>query len=352
MESTLSRREALKLGGLGVAAIFATPAGLAFPPDGEELLIRVGRARVATQAIYIYSQPDFNSERAGLLRRDQIISIYKEVLADQGPPHNPRWYRTTRGYVHSGHLQRVDHAHHYPHILEEIPENGCLGQVTVAYSDSLRHMGKSTWLPLYRLYYQSIHWITGIGEGPDNRPWYRITDDLLHVHFYVPAVHMRPLQAAELSPLSPHIPEREKRIEIILEPQTLTAFESEQVVLQTNVSTGIPTKGESPNGIPTDTPRGRFYVQTKMPSRHMGDGELTSDIEAYELLGVPWVCLFHVDGLALHGTYWHNNFGRRMSHGCVNLRNKDALWLYRWTTPIAGHQDWFSRGLGTQIDIL
>jgi lipoprotein-anchoring transpeptidase ErfK/SrfK len=254
--------------------------------------------------------------------------------------------------VHSGNLQRVDHAHLHLHMLEQVPETGCLGEVTVAYTDSFRHTGRSTWLPLYRLYYQSVHWITGIHSGPDNRPWYRITDDLLHVHFYTPAVHLRPLKAGELAPISPDIAEEQKRIEINLETQTLTAFEGQRVVLQTKVSTGIPTKGESPNGIPTDTPRGRFHVQTKMPSRHMGDGELTSDIEAYELLGVPWVCLFHVDGLALHGTYWHNNFGRRMSHGCVNLRNRDALWLYRWTTPIASHQDWFSRGLGTQIDIL
>jgi len=36
-------------------------------------------------------------------------------------------------------------------------------------------------------------------------------------------------------------------------------------------------------------------------------------------------------GYALHGTYWHNNFGRPMSHGCVNMTNDDALWMYEWT---------------------
>ncbi|OQX62000.1 MAG: hypothetical protein B5M51_06740, partial [Anaerolinea sp. 4484_236] len=38
-------------------------------------------------------------------------------------------------------------------------------------------------------------------------------------------------------------------------------------------------------------------------------------------------------GVAIHGTYWHNNFGYPMSHGCINMRNQDAKWLYRWTTP-------------------
>ena len=352
METTLSRREVLKLGSIGLACLLAGPTELILRPDDEELPHRIGRARVAAHAIYIYERPDFGSERAGLLRRDQIIPIYEQVISEHGPAHNPRWYQTNRGYVHSGNLQRVDHSRLQQGSLENVPESGCLGEVTVAYSDSLRLAGKSTWLPLYRLYYQSVHWITGIRNGPDGRLWYRITDDLLHVHFHIPAAHMRPINASELAPLSPDLPEDEKRIEINLDSQTLTAYESQQVVLQTKVSTGIPTKGESPNGIPTDTPRGRFHVQTKMPSRHMGDGELTSDIEAYELLGVPWVCLFHVDGLALHGTYWHDNFGRKMSHGCVNLRNQDALWLYRWTTPVARHEEWYCRGLGTQIEIL
>jgi hypothetical protein len=222
----------------------------------------------------------------------------------------------------------------------------------VPYSDSLRLTYSGSWQPLYRLYYQSVYWITGLEEGPDGDPWYRLTDDLLHVHYYIPTTHIDPIKSEELKPISPQIPPEEKRIEISLSDQTLTAFEFDREVLHTRVSTGIPSNGPSPNGIPTDTPPGRFRIGTKMPTRHMGDGELTSDIEAYELPGVPWVCFFHSDGLALHGTYWHNNFGRRMSHGCVNLKNDDALWLYRWTTPLASPRDWFSRGSGTVIDIL
>ena len=40
------------------------------------------------------------------------------------------------------------------------------------------------------------------------------------------------------------------------------------------------------------------------------------------------------DGSSLHGTYWHNNFGHPMSHGCVNMRIEDAQALYAWTTPV------------------
>jgi hypothetical protein len=83
----------------------------------------------------------------------------------------------------------------------------------------------------------------------------------------------------------------------------------------------------------------------------MGDGRLTGALDAYELPGVPWTMAFHEDGYALHGSYWHNNYGRQMSHGCVNMRNQDALWLFRWSEPVYETQDWYVSGLGTLVII-
>jgi hypothetical protein len=84
----------------------------------------------------------------------------------------------------------------------------------------------------------------------------------------------------------------------------------------------------------------------------MGDGTLSPDLDAYELIGVPWVSFFHKDGVAFHGTYWHDNFGRMMSHGCVNMRNQDAKWLYRWSAPFAEASDWNRKGIGTVVRIV
>ncbi len=350
--SQLSRREFLQMSGVGALALTTRPSGILPPQDKQILPAPIGRGRITTSAIYVYSQPDFNSPRLGLLRRDELINLNGELISGKGAGYHRRWYELSDGFIHSAYVQRVEQAYENAGTLKSIPERGRLGEITVPYTDSLRRIRSDRWQPLYRLYYQSIFWITGIDEGPDGEPWYRLTDDLLHVHFYIPTPHIRPLAAEEITPLSLYTPPDEKRIEISLAEQTLTAFESSLPVLHTKISTGIPTKGPSPNGIPTDTPSGRFYVQTKMPSRHMGDGELTSDLEAYELPGVPWVCFFHKDGYALHGTYWHDNFGRKMSHGCVNLPSSDALWLFRWTTPVAGHRDWYRRGMGTRIDIV
>jgi lipoprotein-anchoring transpeptidase ErfK/SrfK len=75
--------------------------------------------------------------------------------------------------------------------------------------------------------------------------------------------------------------------------------------------------------------RGQFRVYVKYRSQTMsGPG--------YYLPNVPYVMYFHRD-YGLHGTYWHSNFGRPMSRGCVNLRTPDAQWLYNWAevgTPV------------------
>jgi lipoprotein-anchoring transpeptidase ErfK/SrfK len=67
---------------------------------------------------------------------------------------------------------------------------------------------------------------------------------------------------------------------------------------------------------------------------------------------VPWTSFFEfTTGVALHGTYWHDNFGARMSHGCVNMRTEEAKWIYRWTAPVARSTDWNRKGYGTRVEV-
>jgi lipoprotein-anchoring transpeptidase ErfK/SrfK len=142
-----------------------------------------------------------------------------------------------------------------------------------------------------------------------------------------------------------------KRIEVSLGDQTLTAYEYDQVVLHTKISSGLQDRFVEDGELPTDTPAGTFHMQLKMPSKHMGDGKLTDDIHAYELPGVPWVSFFISTGFACHGTYWHDNFGRKMSHGCVNMPNPKAKWLYRWCTPVIDAGEWYQKGWGTVVKV-
>jgi hypothetical protein len=348
MYKPLTRRDILKISILSLGCLAFRKLPAQWPSD--ELKRPALRARVTVRSIYIYSEPNFKSERIGTLLRDQILRISEEIISTKGPAHNPRWYRVPEGFVHSAYLQRVEKMHlNAP--LKWVQPGGQLGEITVPFTQSLRKTITYGWVKLYRLYYQSTYWITNLVEGPDGKLWYELTDDLLHVQYCVPATHVRPIPPEELAPISPEVPSREKRIEVSIPGQALTAYEGDQVVLQAKVSTGIPSNGPTPNGIPTDTPKGYFHVEVKVPSRHMGDGNLTDDIEAYELPGVPWVSFFHILGIAFHGTYWHDNFGRMMSHGCVNLRTEEAKWLYRWTHPVADPQDWNRKGHGTLVEI-
>jgi lipoprotein-anchoring transpeptidase ErfK/SrfK len=105
-----------------------------------------------------------------------------------------------------------------------------------------------------------------------------------------------------------------KWIEVDLSSQRTYAHQGDAIVRTMIVSTGIARY---------PTPTGQFRVYAKYPAVAMsGPG--------YYLPGVPHTMFFY-RGYALHGTYWHNNFGHPMSHGCINLTRADAAWLYSWT---------------------
>ncbi|MCB0042433.1 MAG: LysM peptidoglycan-binding domain-containing protein [Caldilinea sp.] len=107
--------------------------------------------------------------------------------------------------------------------------------------------------------------------------------------------------------------EGKRWIEVDLTNQTLTAWQGDVPVMFTNISSGRSN---------TPTVTGRFTVGTKYAAQRMtGPG--------YDLPNVPWVMYFH-GSYAIHGAYWHNNFGVPMSHGCVNMRPGEAEMLYNW----------------------
>ena len=109
-------------------------------------------------------------------------------------------------------------------------------------------------------------------------------------------------------------------MDVNLREQVLVAYEGKKPVLATLVSTG---KGRS-------TPTGTFYIQRKravsfMKSRPKARGDVYN-------LDTPWVITLQ-GRIAMHAAYWHNEFGRARSHGCVNLAPRDAKFLYDWSTP-------------------
>ena len=115
----------------------------------------------------------------------------------------------------------------------------------------------------------------------------------------------------------PDVGENEKWIDVNLTKQHLTAFIGKTAVFDTPISSGRP---------PYFTVTGQFRIYYRLESQTMDGRRLGFD---YVTEGVPHVQYFYGD-FALHGAYWHEDFGQPMSHGCVNLSLPDAEWLYQW----------------------
>ncbi|HKQ68251.1 MAG TPA: L,D-transpeptidase [Polyangiaceae bacterium] len=124
----------------------------------------------------------------------------------------------------------------------------------------------------------------------------------------------------------------EKWIDVNLSRQTLVAMEGDRPVYATVVSTGKKAKDPTDKLHDHQTVRGSFRIREKHISTTMdGDGPAPGDMP-YSIEDVPYVMYF--DGsYALHGAFWHNNFGREQSHGCVNLAPIDARHIFFWTEP-------------------
>jgi len=124
-----------------------------------------------------------------------------------------------------------------------------------------------------------------------------------------------------------------KRIEVDLTNQRVYAYDNNQLIYNFLVSTGLWGR----------TPTGTFRIWTKLRATRMSGGS-TALGTYYNLPNVPYTMFFYNDkvsksaGYSLHGTYWHNNFGHPMSHGCVNMKTEEAALIFAWadieSTPI------------------
>jgi len=101
--------------------------------------------------------------------------------------------------------------------------------------------------------------------------------------------------------------------------QVLVAYEEDRPVFATLISSGLPD---------WDTNEGTFNVTIRQRNGHMSGAEGQTDF--YSLENVPWV-MYYDGAISIHGTYWHDGFGYRHSHGCVNMTITDAYWVFNWS---------------------
>lgn len=344
----VSRRDFLKLCGLGLAAVIPVPCLRSIVTkrgflEGESTTPEYGR--VLRYDINLYEKPSLLSKKGKKLERDQVVKINSALLGDSNPSYNRIWYEVeSSGYVHSGGIQPV--GIQLNPAFRNIPADGTLAEVTVPYTDTLlepdRLREKS-----YRLYYGTTYWVHKVHEIKPGSVWYEIRDDRLGKIYFANATHLHLVQSQDIAPIAIDVPDELKRIEVMLDTQVMVAYEDEQPVFMSRIASGaVFYDGDF------STPTGTFITDRKRPTRHM-TAEDGAGYTSYDLPGVPWVTYINRLGVSFHGTYWHNDFGRPRSHGCLNLSNEAARWVYRWTYPFVPLENRYFEGeTGTRVDIL
>ncbi len=333
----ISRRDFLKIASLGMASIY-------FPQLKYQIEYPVEQqGRVIYPTILIFDEPSLYSKKLKEYWKDLVLPITEVTIGDIEPSYNRIWYRIgEEGYTHSGGIQPVRTQLNQP--TPEIPETGCLAEVTVPFTDAL-------WGPrlrnkfAYRFYYETTHWVTNIFQDAHGDSWYAILDDKWEYEFFVPSKHLRIVPDTEFAPLSPDVHPSAKHIEVNISDQLVIAYEWDRPVFMTRVATGVALSNNR-----YLTPIGSHLTFQKRPSRHMAAGNLANP--SYDLPGVPWNSYITQNGIAFHGTYWHNDFGKPRSHGCLNLTPKAAKWIYRWTIPeVPSNEQWVYEDFGTLVEI-
>lgn len=321
----LSRRDFLKLGGATMVSApllrtsWRQPAG---HPPGWQTGVRLGR--MTESRIRLYSRPDPDGQVLAFKYRDEVITIVREVVGRGFYPHNHVWFETPEGYAYSSWAQPVRFAPNEP--MAEVSAAGFYAEVSVPYTDARAQPDPNAPI-LYRLYYATTYQAVARSTALDGSVWYQLNDENV-VKMYALAEHLRPVAPDEFTPLSPGIPD--KSIVVTLGEQSLTAYEGRRGVFRARISSGRNFFGPDGTTVGSLTPAGERPLWQKRASRHMTGGTPT---DGFDLPGVPWVMYFSGNGEALHGTYWHNDYGTPKSAGCINLRPEDAKWLFRWTLP-------------------
>ncbi|MEE8390943.1 MAG: L,D-transpeptidase [Anaerolineae bacterium] len=353
----ITRRKLLKLITATAAASALSPvlharADYLDPPGTDDnnnaytrYWIRMGRA---IHTVAFYDQPSTSGTRLHTRRRDQSFVILGEERAPFSA-HNDLWYKTMLGYVHSAWVLPMRIYPPQP-FIRDAGEWGFWGEISQVFAEAYAEPNLQSQY-VYRFYGGNVFHIVDALEDEHGTGWYKVYDEFpptSPTHQWMLARDIRRIPRSEMAPISPFV--GGKRIEVDIDKQRLTCYEGDHVAFTTLVSAGLAGA--------TATPMGEMSVLLKQPSRHMSNhsypGGPSPLGDLFDLPGVPWNIFFDLSGTAIHGTYWHNDFGVRRSHGCLNVSQETARWIYRWVHPIGGYEDDFiqsDRWVGTPISI-
>jgi len=361
MPPHLTRRNALKAAALGATALAAlrawparaqqwNPGGTIYNWRDATLSFNelygnpplLGRVHGASW-IRMFAEPTPRSNSVGRAEWGFVMPIYRAV---HGPAYDQRaqstvWFETLEGrYVHSAYV--VPSHEQFQEPVDDIG-SGWWGEITVPHAWQFSNPRLNSWRWDYSWYmgfWGQVHRVVERAEDEEGRVWYRIEDDAEpNRRAWVQARQVRRVAPEELTPLSPEV--QDKMVLVTLDNQVLTCFENGVPVFTTRIASGSTFQDDQGRLHDFTTTEGDFRIERKRPSRRMRGGDEFG--LPYDVNGVPWCTYFGDSGAAIHGAYWHNNFGRKRSHGCLNVTPDAAKWIYRWTLPHLNYDEEYRR---------
>jgi hypothetical protein len=351
MKHNFSRRDFLKVAGAGLGAMAFRPFKLNQYYDALYAPKRlpqfptseiIGRMTGMTD---VHSRPSNNPLQAstiGVLYDDNLIEWGREVVGTAVGLTNQKYLEIAGGYVWSSRVQPTRNIPNTPITEMPVGQAGFWAEVTVPYIDlTLEGPVVSSWLQSLnsynfppRVYYGQVIWIDQVRQN-NGFVEYRWNEAPGRGYgpgdiFWLDGAGLKVLTEQDVAPISPEIDPAEKKIVASLTYQRLSCFEGINEVFFCRISSGAIFDAY---GTPTEsysTPVGDLNTHWKIISLNMSGGGSAS---GYSTPAVPWSTVIHGDGIAIHGAFWHNDFGERRSHGCINVKPEDAKWIFRWTTP-------------------
>lgn len=344
-----SRREFLKLAGIGMGALAMGP--LTSHWNGSSAAMRLtladfpkadllGRNCTSDTSLHwggtvpILTCPNVTSNKVRDAHRDEVFAWLREVSAETINLNNPnqRWVETPEGYIWAPYLQPCHNVPNTPLTALPSGAKGFWAEVTVPYVDLIldNPAPVSGWMRDHvaynlqaRLYYSQVMWMDQVRTSDSGTIQYHVNErygnpgDL----FWAEGAAFRPLTQEDVSPINPDVDPATKKVVVNLNYQTLSCMEGDQEVYFCRVSTGIEAGS---------TPLGEHAVWRKLISVRMSANTTGA---SYDLPGMSWTTFFVGDGVAIHAATSHNDFGAVRSHGCVNCSPEDAKWVFRWSLP-------------------
>ncbi len=358
MKQNISRRDFLKIAGVGLGAL----GSLSFKPYKKAYLETLSSPKRLPQfpnvpiigrvvdLVDLRSRPT-NDETLNTsiakLQPDTLVEWNRQVVGKViYGLNNQRYVETPQGFIYTSMVQPTRNLPNTP--ITEMPagQAGFWAEVTVPYVE-LAHEGTvaSPWLQDHitynfppRLYYGQVVWIDQIRTN-NGFAEYRWNEDANgHGYgygaygevYWADGAGLKVLTDADVAPISPDVDQNDKKITANLDNQTLSCFEGNTEVFFCQISSGQKYDANGQISDKLATPVGNLLTHWKIFSLNMTAGSFQS---GYSTPAVPWSTMISGDGIAIHGAFWHNGFGEKRSHGCINVTPEDAKWIFRWTTP-------------------